>query len=155
MAENEGYSAPVLHGIFYPATKGDLTVQRRVCRTTEFYGFNTFCPKPPSGFTKNGLPFSGIHQKRPPTFTNSPKKRHFHVQKQVLSLPVVQYLYSICTVCVRFGSVHILYIYCTYTVQRAQQVVQKPKNERQPKRGLNRHRGVRRATAAGPPRAET
>ncbi len=28
----------------------------------------------------------------------------------------VQYLYSICTVYVRFGSVQILYIYCTNTV---------------------------------------
>ncbi len=28
----------------------------------------------------------------------------------------VQYLYSICTVYVRFRSVHILYKYCTYTV---------------------------------------
>ena len=34
----------------------------------------------------------------------------------------VQYMYSICTVFVRFGSVHILYIYCTYTVQRPENV---------------------------------
>ncbi len=40
-----------------------------------------------------------------------------------LSLPVVQYMYSICTVFVRFRSVQILYIYCTYTVQRAERVV--------------------------------
>ncbi len=32
------------------------------------------------------------------------------------SLAYVQYLYSICTVYVRFRSVHILYIYCTNTV---------------------------------------
>ncbi len=34
------------------------------------------------------------------------------------SLAVVQYMYSICTVFVRLRSVQILYIYCTYTVQR-------------------------------------
>ena len=38
-------------------------------------------------------------------------------------MPVVQYMYSICTVFVRFGSVQILYKYCTYTVQRTEQVV--------------------------------
>ena len=35
---------------------------------------------------------------------------------KVLSKAYVQYLYSICTVYVRFRSVHILYIYCTNTV---------------------------------------
>ena len=39
------------------------------------------------------------------------------------ALPVVQYMYSICTVFVRFGSVQILYIYCTYTVQRTERVL--------------------------------
>ena len=33
-------------------------------------------------------------------------------------------MYSICTVFVRFRSVHILYIYCTYTVQRAERVLE-------------------------------
>ena len=42
------------------------------------------------------------------------------------SPPYVQYMYSICTVFVRFGSVQILYIYCTYTVQRAEKVPQTP-----------------------------
>ena len=37
---------------------------------------------------------------------------------KVPSPSYVQYMYSICTVFVRFRSVHILYIYCTYTVQR-------------------------------------
>ncbi len=32
------------------------------------------------------------------------------------SLAYVQYMYSTCTVYVRFRSVHILYIYCTSTV---------------------------------------
>ena len=38
------------------------------------------------------------------------------------SLPVVRYLYAICTVFVRFFTVQVLYIYCTYSVQRAVQV---------------------------------
>ena len=38
------------------------------------------------------------------------------------ALPVVQYMYSICTVFGRFRSVQILYKYCTYTVQRAEKV---------------------------------
>ena len=33
-------------------------------------------------------------------------------------------MYSICTVFVRFRSVQILYIYCTYTVQRAERVLE-------------------------------
>ena len=39
------------------------------------------------------------------------------------ALAVVQYMYSICTVFARFGSVQILYKYCTYTVQLAERVV--------------------------------
>ena len=38
---------------------------------------------------------------------------------------LVQYLYSICTVYVRFVSVHILYIYCTNTVHMLGMILDK------------------------------
>ncbi len=46
-----------------------------------------------------------------------PQKSTIHFQSFTeTALAYVQYLYSICTVYVRFRSVHILYIYCTNTV---------------------------------------
>ena len=41
---------------------------------------------------------------------HSPKIRHFRPKSAPLSLPVVRYMYAICTVFVRFGSVQIPYI---------------------------------------------
>ena len=86
--------------------------------------FALFLPLPPTSAPpappQNAVTHGGTQRH---TATQQPIQTAENQSFTAPSPPVVQYMYSICTVFVRFGSVQILYIYCTYTVQRAVPVV--------------------------------